>query len=105
VLRVVLARAGILDAFDQLTFSDEVCLAKPNPAIFLRTVAALGVPPESAIHVGDDPGLDIDGALAAGMGAIQVTAHAKVSADEPRATTIDNLDDLLAVVDRITSIP
>jgi putative hydrolase of the HAD superfamily len=42
-------------------------VAKPDPEIFLRALDELGVPPERAIHVGDTPAADIDGAIAAGV--------------------------------------
>jgi putative hydrolase of the HAD superfamily len=72
VLREVMGRAGVLEYFEVLTFSDEVELAKPATAIFTRTLAALGVAPEAAVHVGDLPRFDIAGAHRAGMMAILV---------------------------------
>ena len=72
VLRQVMERVGILEYFDVLTFSDEVELAKPAIAIFADTLAALGVAPEAAVHVGDLPRYDIAGAHRAGMRAILV---------------------------------
>lgn len=41
--------------------------AKPEPAIFARAAAELGVPAASVAHVGDDPELDVLGAMRAGM--------------------------------------
>jgi HAD superfamily hydrolase (TIGR01509 family) len=46
--------------------SAAVGAAKPDPALFLRALRALGVPPERALHVGDDE-VDELGAAAAGM--------------------------------------
>lgn len=46
--------------------SAEVRVAKPNPEPFLRALHALGVPPERALHIGDDE-VDELGARAAGM--------------------------------------
>jgi len=43
-----------------------VGIAKPNPAPFLHALEALGVPPERALHIGDDE-VDELGAKAAGM--------------------------------------
>jgi putative hydrolase of the HAD superfamily len=41
--------------------------AKPDPSIFLAACAAVGAAPHCVLHLGDDPALDIDGALAAGL--------------------------------------
>ena len=47
--------------------SAEVGSAKPDPAIFRRALALLGVEPGRALHVGDSPEDEL-GARAAGMG-------------------------------------
>jgi putative hydrolase of the HAD superfamily len=44
--------------------------AKPDAAIFHAGCAALGVVPEEAVYVGDDPLLDVEGAQKAGMRAV-----------------------------------
>jgi putative hydrolase of the HAD superfamily len=73
-LRALLDRFGLLACFAHTTFSDEVGVRKPAPEIFALTLQALGVPPEAAVHVGDDPVLDVHGARAAGMRVVQVTS-------------------------------
>ena len=54
--------------------------AKPAPSIFLAACRAAGAPPHRVLHLGDDPLLDVDGALAAGLQAAWVVrsdcAHA-----------------------------
>jgi putative hydrolase of the HAD superfamily len=72
-LREVLRQHGVLDRFAHLTFSDECGVRKPEPEIFRRTLQAVGVAPAEAVHVGDDPVLDVEGARRAGMRVIQVT--------------------------------
>jgi hypothetical protein len=42
-------------------------VAKPDPSIFLAACAAANAAPHQVMHLGDDPLLDIDGALAAGL--------------------------------------
>jgi putative hydrolase of the HAD superfamily len=74
VLRRVLERYGLLACFAHTAFSDETGVRKPDPAIFLRALQALGAAPARAIHVGDDPVLDVEGARAAGMRVVQVTS-------------------------------
>jgi putative hydrolase of the HAD superfamily len=72
-LRRVLEHYGLLRYFAHAAFSDETRVRKPDPAIFLGALRALGAEPEHAIHVGDDPVLDVGGARAAGMRVVQVT--------------------------------
>ena len=43
---------------------------KPSPEIFLRTCVRLGVSPSEALHVGDSPRDDVEGARAAGLEAL-----------------------------------
>jgi putative hydrolase of the HAD superfamily len=73
-LRKLLERFGLLSCFAHTTFSDEVGVRKPAVEIFALTLRALGVPPQAAVHVGDDPVLDVHGGRAAGMRVIQVTS-------------------------------
>jgi putative hydrolase of the HAD superfamily len=72
-LRRVLDRFGLLDCFAHTTFSDEVGIRKPDPEIFALTLRAIQVDPAAAVHVGDDPVLDVAGARQAGLRVIQVT--------------------------------
>jgi HAD superfamily hydrolase (TIGR01509 family) len=73
-LRQLLERFRLLGYFAQTTFSDDVGIRKPAPEIFALTLRAIGGDPATAVHVGDDPILDIRGAQAAGMRAIQVSS-------------------------------
>jgi FMN phosphatase YigB (HAD superfamily) len=82
MLRIVLERLGLRRFLSVLTFSDEVGLRKPHAEIFLRTLAALGVPPAHAAHVGDDLTTDIAGARGVGMRAIHL-CHPGGASDRP----------------------
>ena len=66
-LRRLLAELGLLDAFTVLVFSDETRVPKPGLRPFRTALAAMGVPPEAAVHVGDLRRKDVAGARAAGM--------------------------------------
>jgi len=101
VVRQVLDRAGLLPLFQVLTFSDECGIRKPAPAIFRRTLAALGVPPEDAVHVGDDPILDVEGARDAGMRVIQATLDGRATAPVKPDAVIRHLGELPAVLGRL----
>jgi putative hydrolase of the HAD superfamily len=69
VLRQILGDYDLVPLFDALIFSDEVGLAKPNPAIFHLALERLGATPATTLHIGDDLVLDLQGAHAAGMNA------------------------------------
>lgn len=101
-LRRLLARYGLLDCFAHTTFSDEVGVRKPDPEIFALTLRAVGGDPETAVHVGDDAVLDVQGARAARMGVIQVTpAPSGNLAGPPPDATIPRLADLPEAIARL----
>ncbi|MBN1530541.1 MAG: HAD-IA family hydrolase [Thermoleophilaceae bacterium] len=58
---------GLLELVDGVVSSAEVGAAKPDPAPFLRGLELAGVAPEDALHVGDSPENDLEGARAAGV--------------------------------------
>ena len=83
LLQTYLKDDGLLEYFSALTFSDETGFPKPDVRMFGRTLAALGVAPAEAAHVGDMPRTDIAGAKALGVLAIRYTGAMDV--DEPPA--------------------
>jgi putative hydrolase of the HAD superfamily len=102
VLRKILEGYRLLGCFKHMTFSDEVGIRKPDPEIFAMTLRALGGEPQTALHVGDDPILDVQGARAAGMGVIHVSRGPRPSsgAVQPDAV-IRRLSDLPDAVARL----
>ncbi len=58
---------GLRPVFDTIVVSGEEGIAKPDPEIFLRAAARLGVAPADCVFVGDHPEKDMAGASAAGM--------------------------------------
>ena len=101
VVRQVLDKAGLLPLFRVLTFSDECGIRKPASEIFLRTLKDLDVPPEAAVHVGDDSILDVEGARDAGMAAIQVTPDGRATAPVKPDAVIRHLGELPAALRRL----
>src|SRR5262249_41428212 len=95
-LREMLARFRLLDYFEHMTFSDEVGIRKPAPEIFAATLRAIGVDAAAAVHVGDDPVLDVQGGRAAGMRVVQVTSSRRNSVHPDRV--ISRLADLPAAI-------
>jgi putative hydrolase of the HAD superfamily len=63
----VLGGAGLLPLLDGIVTSAEVGAAKPAQAIFEAGLAAAGCEPGQAVHVGDSPEHDVEGARAAGV--------------------------------------
>jgi putative hydrolase of the HAD superfamily len=69
-LPVLLGRLGLADSFDAVLTSAEELLEKPDVRLFERAVAIAGCAPRDALHVGDRPDADHDGARAAGLRAV-----------------------------------
>lgn len=101
VLRQILDAAGLLGLVKVHTFSDECGIRKPDPEIFLLTLRQVGVAPEEAVHVGDDPILDVEGARAAGMRVIQVTANGRATAPVKPDAVIRGLSELPGALGRL----
>jgi putative hydrolase of the HAD superfamily len=66
-LTEVLGALGLLPAFDVVVASAPEGRAKPDPELFRRALARLGVEPRDAVHVGDSEEHDVLGARAAGI--------------------------------------
>jgi putative hydrolase of the HAD superfamily len=63
----VLEEAGLLGLVDGVVSSADAGAAKPDPRPFRRGLQLVGAPPAEALHVGDSPRNDVDGARAAGL--------------------------------------
>ncbi len=70
VLREILRRLGIGDAFRAMVFSNEHGECKPLPSIFETLRAALDVPADRIVFVGDNLYADVWGAKEFGMRAV-----------------------------------
>lgn len=102
-----LRRFGLLHAFDDLIFSGDVGVWKPDRRIFQRSLDALGVDASEAFFVGDRIVDDVGGAQAAGMRAVlKVNPRSDSDYTDPRAgaivpdARISRLDELLPLVER-----
>ena len=58
--------------FETIVFSAAVGVEKPFPAIFERALAALELPAEQVVHIGDRVKEDVEGARAVGMQSIHL---------------------------------
>jgi putative hydrolase of the HAD superfamily len=71
-LRMILEQLGISKFFAPVVISSEVGADKPDAFIFQRAVELSRCTPEQALHVGDDPVNDWQGARAAGLAVFEL---------------------------------
>jgi putative hydrolase of the HAD superfamily len=74
-------QVGITPYFDHIMGSAYAGCIKPHPCIFEKALAALGVSPQRALHVGDSYEADVVGARAVGMDAVLVD---RTDPEQPR---------------------
>jgi putative hydrolase of the HAD superfamily len=88
-------------AVDAIIDSSVVGAAKPDPRIFEIALSRIDVAPQHAIHVGDTPGADVDGAQAAGIAAVLVDPldlHTEL--DVTRVRSLGEVVDLVSAARR-----
>ncbi len=66
-LPALLAELGLADFFDAVCHSSALGVAKPHPEAFRHVLSKLGVAPAEALHVGDQPLADGEGADGVGL--------------------------------------
>ena len=93
-----LAEAGIAAHVDGAITSAEVGAAKPDPAVFRRGLELAGVPAEEALHAGDSPREDLEGARAAGIEAVLVARGSDPSAYEGQVPCVSSLAEVADLV-------
>ncbi len=62
-----IAAIGVEPLFDAIVFSGEVGFHKPDRRVFDHTAKLLGVTNDQCLFVGDDPDVDVQGAINSGM--------------------------------------
>lgn len=65
-------RVGLAEHIEMVIDSHDEGVRKPDPELFRRALAKLGVAADEAIYLGDIPGVDVTGANAAGIAAVLV---------------------------------
>ena len=78
-LPALLHGLGLARFFDRIVLPADAGAAKPDPRIFAFALEAIGVSPDEAAYVGDDPSDDHAGAAAAGLRAVDVRALATLA--------------------------
>lgn len=89
-----LERFGLTAHFESLLFSADVNKWKPNRAPFDQVMTELGVTPETAVFVGDDPGADVIGARRAGMHVVHFESSARFPRPSEQSRPDATIDDL-----------
>jgi len=98
-LDALFAHVGLGDVFACVVDSAHEGVRKPDPEIFRRALARVGVPASRALYVGDLPSVDVDGARAAGLSAVLIDpfGHYDAYTAAPRvASVVEVVDALLA---------
>ncbi len=102
VIRELLARLNFARYFYATSFSDETGAVKPQREAFLKALEAIGAPPEEALHTGDLPRADIEGALAAGYAhAVLYTGRAARDPTAPPTAVISDHRELVRLLPRL----
>ncbi len=92
-LHRVLASLSLSGFFDVVIASLEEGVEKPDPALFRLALERLGVSAEEALHVGDDPLDDVEGARRVGMKALLLDRELSAKSEG----VLTSLKDLLEV--------
>lgn len=101
-IKYLLSRRKLDQYFEHLILSYEVGCAKPSARIFEIACDKFGVRPDQAIMVGDNPDLDIVGALNAGVPAVHIDRYPNfpVPVRVPNVPVIGELGELYRGVRR-----
>lgn len=100
-----LAALGLAKYFTGVTFSSEVGVRKPHPAIYQDALAKVGIEPAKALFVGDRVREDVQGPKSLGMRAVLTREFRQE--DDPGVAdfVIERLGDLPSVLNRLDGGP
>ncbi len=102
LMRAQLDHLGVTEYFDSLTWSSEVGVRKPHPAIYADALRKLGVAAAASLFVGDRVKEDVQGPQSLGMKAVLLREWRQEDDPDGRADyTIGRLGDLWPVVARL----
>ena len=89
--------SGLRPYVDIAVVSGDEWIHKPDPEIFRRAAARLGVACQSCIYVGDHPVNDVQGSRSAGMRPVYINAYGS-ELHPDNVTEIRSLSELLDIV-------
>ena len=93
-LRPLLTALGLAKRFEVIVVSCEAGATKPSPLIFQMASKSFELPPEKILHIGDSSELDLAGAQAVGMQALEINRRAA----KPAANQILSLTNLIPII-------
>ncbi|MGV1003594.1 MAG: HAD family hydrolase [Candidatus Nanopelagicales bacterium] len=82
---------GLGQLTPRLLTAESVGVPKPDQRIYRAAAAALGLPPERVLHVGDCPDLDLTGARHAGLAAVLIDRGGRFSQVSERIAALTEL--------------
>jgi putative hydrolase of the HAD superfamily len=92
---------GLGRHFHAAVSARELGVGKPAPMAFVHACRRAGAEPARTLHIGDDPALDVDGALDAGLQAAWVRRPDLPAASPPRGTPQHRVATLAELADRL----
>lgn len=96
-LEDVLKQTGLHSHFDFVLDSARIGHKKPHGPIFGEALRRAGVAPRQALHVGDSPEHDVEGAIASGLEAVLLDRMGRHD-EYNRAPRIRSLEELMGFV-------
>lgn len=91
---LILKKTALTELFDAIVDGNAITRAKPDPEVFLRAAAALGLPPESCLVI-EDAEAGLRAAIAGGMMPIAIGAAAESPLAKRRIRSLAELQTLL----------
>ncbi len=93
-ITLVLGKLGVAECFSAMITAENVSRGKPDPEVFLKGAAALGIAPEDCV-VFEDAVYGIEAAKAGGMKAVAVlTSHPRQSFVGKADLIVDSLSEI-----------
>ena len=91
---LILKKTALTELFDAIVDGNAITRAKPDPEVFLRAAAALGLPPESCLVI-EDAEAGLRAAIAGGMMPIAIGTAAESPLAKRRIRSLAELQTLL----------
>jgi putative hydrolase of the HAD superfamily len=105
LMKEQLVALGLAGYFSGVTFSSEVGVRKPHPAIYQDALSRVGVEPSRALFVGDRVREDVQGPQSLGMRAVLTKEWRQEDDPGVADSVIDRLGQLPAALDRLAAGP
>lgn len=93
-----LERTGLAPYLDGAVSSAVVGAAKPDPAVFHAALELAGCEPAEALHVGDSPEGDVEGARSVGIAVALLDRHGVLPDPPPGVAKVASLYELPSVI-------